>query len=487
MKTILTIIIFAITINANSQKLVKEHYDWAKTKIKREYYTDAYGKLNGSYKAYSEYGGVMKQGQCKDDGPIGKWIENYDNGKLRYIKIYDKPGTYDFQVINGKIIAYYEDGISIKYERNFKNLELDGVVKEYDENGNITKEGFYTNRIFEPTGISKILHEKEIEKQKQQEAEKQLKRIEEFKIMTQEADKALELKDYNKAMRLYKSASELIENEKYPKDKLSEITELLKQNTAFFEEYFKNQSDSLNLDKIYFSNLIPVNRVGSYPGWNVMKYGKVTYTIYDMNNCQRGFNAEKPWESVFLVEPQIDRYDDISSDWIMNCITSNKASYTPIQILVAKTFIEYNKALQEAKNKIGETKIEYNYDIEQFIFGYDKEVFRNSIASYKKSYAIAKSVVELESKCFNKKNQIEALNKNNKKKYLYKKMQVVLDDFFIYAANNEDLELQFENITRVNLFLDMVITLYSKDTKELESKLKDAETIDQIKSLILAS
>jgi len=89
MKIILTITMFALTINAYSQKLVKEHYDWAKTKIKREYYTDAYGTLNGSYKAYSEYGGIMKQGQCKDDGPIGKWIENYENGKLHYIKIYD--------------------------------------------------------------------------------------------------------------------------------------------------------------------------------------------------------------------------------------------------------------------------------------------------------------------------------------------------------------------------------------------------------------
>ena len=104
MKIFFTIVIVALSINAYSQKLVKEYYDWGKTKIKREYYTDAYGTLNGSYKAYSEYGGIMKQGQCKDDGPIGKWIENYDNGKLHYIKIYDTPGTYDFQVKDGKII-----------------------------------------------------------------------------------------------------------------------------------------------------------------------------------------------------------------------------------------------------------------------------------------------------------------------------------------------------------------------------------------------
>jgi antitoxin component YwqK of YwqJK toxin-antitoxin module len=106
MKKLFTIAILALTFNAYSQKLQREYYDWAKTKIKREYYTDSYGKLNGSYKAYSEYGGILKQGQCKDDGPIGKWIENYDDGKLRFVKYYDIPGTFNFQVIDGKIISY---------------------------------------------------------------------------------------------------------------------------------------------------------------------------------------------------------------------------------------------------------------------------------------------------------------------------------------------------------------------------------------------
>lgn len=165
MKKIILLLSLALSLNAYSQKLVKEYYDWAKTKIKRQYYTDAYGTLNGSYKAYSEYGGIMKQGQCKNDGPIGKWLENYDNGKLHYIKYYDTPGTYDFQVQDGKVISYYEDGKTIKYERNFKKLELDGVSKEYDEKGILIKEGKYVNGIFEPTGITKIKYEEKKEKE----------------------------------------------------------------------------------------------------------------------------------------------------------------------------------------------------------------------------------------------------------------------------------------------------------------------------------
>jgi len=487
MKKILTIAMFALTIKAYSQKLVKEHYDWAKTKIKREYYTDVYGTLNGSYKAYSEYGGIMKQGQCKDDGPIGKWIENYDNGKLHYIKIHDIPGTYDFQVKDGKIISYYEDGKTIKYERNFKNMKLDGVWKEYDEKGIITKEGKYVNGIFEPTGITKIKYDEEQEKQKQSEAEALLKKTEEYKNIIPKADMAFDAKDHKKALELYKSASDLMVNEKYPKDKISEIKEILHRNSTFFDEFYKNQYDSLKLDKVYFSNLIPVKRSDNYPypGWNVMKYGKVTNVLlYNNSNCNQDYKLDMPWESSKLYNPEIQSGDYLGSESILNCLISNKALYTPIQILVTQTFIEYVKALIAEKLKIQETKIEYNYDYNKFLYSCDKDVFLNAIKSKKNSYEMAKSLVDLESKSFNKNNQIETLNKANKKKTLYKKTQIVFKDCFLFVQDNTDLQLQYENLNKINLFLDKVITLYAQDTKELETKLQDTETTEQIKTLI---
>ena len=198
MRTIFTITILTLTINVYSQKLVKTYWDYRKTKIQSEYYSDAYGTKNGAYKGYSEYGGILLQGSYKDDAPIGKWTENYLDGKLHFIKIYTSPGYTNFDVNDGKIISYYEDGKTIKYERNFKNHELDGDCKEYDETGKIIKEGIYVNGVFEKTGISKKLYEEEQEKQKQLEAEMLLKKTDEYKKIIPAADKAYDAKDlYN--------------------------------------------------------------------------------------------------------------------------------------------------------------------------------------------------------------------------------------------------------------------------------------------------
>jgi hypothetical protein len=41
------------------------------------------------------------------------------------------------------------------------------------------------------------------------------------------------------------------------------------------------------------------------------------------------------------------------------------------------------------------------------------------------------------------------------------------------------------NIRELNLFLDKVIDVYSQDTKELEKQLKNAATVESIKSIIL--
>ena len=150
MKKIFTIAILVLSVNAFSQKLVKTYWDYSKTKLQSAYYTDSYGTKNGLFKGYSEYGGILMQGVFKDGFPIGKWIENYENGKLHLVKFYTSPGYNDLNVKDGKIISYYEDGKTKKYEKNFKNGDLDGDFKEYDENGNLTTEGKYVNGNFIP-------------------------------------------------------------------------------------------------------------------------------------------------------------------------------------------------------------------------------------------------------------------------------------------------------------------------------------------------
>ena len=446
-----------------------------KSKIKREYYTDAYGKLNGSYKAYSEYGGIMKQGQCKDDGPIGKWIENYDNGKLHYIKIHDTTGTYDFQVQDGKIISYYEDGITIKYERNFKKLELDGVWKEYDEKGTLIKEGKYVNGIFEPTGITKIKYDEEQEKEKQLQTTILLQKTEEYKKIIPDADNAFAAKDYDKALQLYKSAFDLKGNEKYPKDKISEIIETYHSNGKFFQEYTKAQYDSLEQDKSYFANKIALKTTKDEYDWTLVNdENGMPKKLYDDAGWTK-YNFEKPWENK-------------NWEFAKSCFDKNKGVYSPIQILITEYFFKYNNLLEKEEKSIKQTKYNFYFDnTNNSFYNYDKNTFLNNLTTGKKEYNLAKSLIDLQSKSNDKKNQIETLNNQNKKKTLFSKYQVVYKDFNTSLQNNSELQSLAENLNKLNLFLDKVLVLYSQDTKELEKQLKDAETAEQIKTIIIGN
>ena len=78
---------FAFSTSAFSQKLVKTYWDYYNTKIQSEYYTDAYGKMVGTFKGYSQYGGILMQGSYKDGAPIGKWTENYDSAFLGNVEL----------------------------------------------------------------------------------------------------------------------------------------------------------------------------------------------------------------------------------------------------------------------------------------------------------------------------------------------------------------------------------------------------------------
>lgn len=467
MKIILTITMFALTINAYSQKLVKEYYDWGKTKIKKEYYTDAYGTLNGSFKAYSEYGGIMKQGQCKNDGPIGKWIENYDNGKLHYIKIYDTPGTNDFQVKDGKIISYYEDGKTIKYERNFKNMELDGVWKEYDEKGIITKEGKYVNGVFEPTGITKIKYDEEQEKEKQRQAIILLKNVEEYKNIIPEADKAFVAKDYKKALELYKTASELMVNEKYPKDKISEILETYHTNSKFFSEYIKSQYDTLIND---FKAQKADFKIKS-----VKEYNKYTYAYDDKRPKEASYNCN-------CVEPWNEQYANNA----LKCFEINKEFYEPYQRAITEAFFKYDEALSKEETNVKRSGGSFYFEnTNNQFYTYDKTTFLNNLKVAKDNFEFSKSVKTNYLKAVENKVNITNLNEQNKKKTLLKKYLIVYDDLISKINAYPGLTETISLLKSLNSISDKVVGLYSQETKDMEKNLKDAETSEQIQAIIL--
>lgn len=460
MKITLAITMFVLSVNAYSQKQVREYYDWAKTKIKREYYTDRYGTLNGSYKAYSEYGGILKQGQCKDDGPIGKWIENYDNGKLHYIKIYDTKGTYDFQVINGKIISYYEDGKTIKYERNFKNMEIDGVWKEYDEKGVIAKEGRYVNGVFEPTGITKIkydeLHEKEKERQ-----------TIEYKNILPEADKAFVAKDYKKALKLFKSASELMISEKYPKDKISEILETYHTNSKFFSEYIKVQYDSLMSD---FKEQKADFKIKS-----IKEYNKYTYKYDEKKPQSISYNCD-------CVNPWNEQYESDATE----CFKKNPNYYEPYQIAITQGFFKYNEALTKEENNVKRSGENFFFEnTNNQFYTYDRNTFLTNLKEAKSNYELGKSVGVLYKSAIENKNQITTLNDQNKKKTLLKKYLIVYEDLIVKYNAYTSLTETIKVLNTLSTLSDKVINYYSQDTKELESKLKEVETSAQIQAILL--
>ncbi|MFN4853711.1 MAG: toxin-antitoxin system YwqK family antitoxin [Bacteroidota bacterium] len=461
-----TITMIALTINAYSQKPVREYYDWARTKIKREYYADAYGRLNGPYKAFSEYGGIMKQGQCKDDGPIGKWIENYDDGKLHYVKFYDTPGTYDFKVKNGKIISYYEDGKTLKYERNFKNFELDGIWKEYNENGMIMNEGKYVEGRFEPTGITKIKDEEEQEKEKQRQALIAVKNAEDYKKIIPDADNAYAAKDLKKALEFYKSASELMKNEKYPKEKIAEILEMYHTNSKFFSEYIKGQYDTLitdfNAQKIDF-------KIKS-----IKEYNKYTYSYEDKRPTEECYGCDcfEPWNQKY-------------ADKALKCFEINKEFYESYQRAITESFFNYDEALtKEEKNVKNSGGSFYFENTNHQFYTYDKYAFLANLKECKTNYETAKSVKVLYSTAIDKKNQITTLNDQNKKKTLLKKYLMVYEDLITkYNAYTTLTETIKVLNTLINLS-NKVIALYEQDTKEMESKLKEVKTSEQILDVI---
>jgi hypothetical protein len=414
----------------------------------------------------------MKQGQCKNDGPIGKWIENYNNGKLQYIKIYDTPGTYDFQVKDGKIISYYDDGKTIKYERNFKNMELDGVWKEYDEKGIVIKEGKYVNGIFEPTGITKIKYDEEQEKEKQRQAIILLKNAEEYKKIIPEADRAFFAKDYLNALKLYTSASELMGTDKYSEDKISELIDTCLLNRDYLNDYWQSQYDSIKNEFIKQTNEYKLVVVKLQPGQSFSPQYEYNYDKMRDKPCWKVYDL------------------NYEQNWVMaqKCFNDYRSFYEPFQITFVEGSLKYWAALKSEENKVKKSSYDYKYKVRntnyQF-YNYDKNTFLTNLQEAKSNYELGKTVRVLYSSAIQKKNQITTLNDQNKKKTLLKKYLIVYEDLIAKYNAYTSLTETIKVLNTLSTLSDKVITSYSQDTKELESKLKEVETSDQIQAILL--
>ena len=463
MKIILTITMFALSINAFSQKLNKIYYDYSKTKLQAEYYTDAYGKMVGTFKGYSEYGGILLQGSYQDGAPIGKWIENYPDGKLHFIKIYDSPGIR-LEVNNGKIIEYYANGS--RSEKNYKNQELDGDYKFYDENGKLLRVGKYVNGVLILSEESQRIYDEEQEKLKKQQKEVEAanlkKNTEEYNKHMLIAGEAWDKKDYLKALTWYESASKLLENEKDAKGAISYIINTFVANSKFFVDYYKN--DTVLSD---FKILKADFKIKS-----VQEYNKSTY-VYDVKNPTPSnyCNCLKPWDA--------EQYMVVSA---LNCFEINKEFYEPYQIAITEAFFKYKEALDQEGENYRNTKVRWEF---KDLYTYEQDTFLKNLKVVKKNFELSKSVKTNFLKALENKNNITNLNEQNKKKTLLKKYLIVYEELISKINAYPGLTETISLLKSLNTFSDKVVGLYSQETKDIEKKLKDTETSDQIQAIIL--
>ena len=164
----------------------------------------------------------------------------------------------------------------------------------------------------------------------------------------------------------------------------------------------------------------------------------------------------------------------------------NKEFYEPYQIVIINSFFKFDKLLGEEEKAVKKSSInnfEFNNTRHSF-YTYDKSVFLKNIDDAKKEYNKAKSIMKLALEFEDKIRKIENLNKENKKKSLFNKYTIVLNDFQTKYNNSLSIDEHNNVLNEANMFLDKVIALYSTDTKSIENQLKSAETVEQIKSII---
>jgi len=252
------------------------------------------------------------------------------------------------------------------------------------------------------------------------------------------------------------------------------LVETYNKNSDFYSKYIKSQYDSLFADFNIIKQYFKIKSIKKKDP-NTYKYeDMVPERYYDGRySC----DCKNPWNE-----------DDYTAIKTSECFKLNKGFYEPYQIAITEYWNKFNEALDKEKNSVTKSPRSFKFykiDIQSFFYAYDKGTFISNISKAKKNYEKAKSMWTLAVEFEDKAKQIEILNSQNKKKTLFNKYSLVLQEnqskYNLYPGLDECVNILNESI----LFLDKVISLYSIETKDLEKQLKDAETTEQIKSIIL--
>lgn len=258
------------------------------------------------------------------------------------------------------------------------------------------------------------------------------------------------------------------------KPQISNLIEIYKTNDKFLQDYLKAQHDSLELDLSYFGEKIPLKTNTDNNGWtSIIDDNGLPVTLFDGGPYGIHFNFEKPWENKNWYQAQ-------------KCFDDNKGIYSNTQIAITEQYFKYYDFLEAEEAIVKKTNYFFTYNnIDNYFYTYNKDTFLSDLSINKKDYNLSKSFIDLEIKSQKKKNQIETLNNLNKKKILFSKYQVVIKEFNSKLHSNSDIQSSLDTFNKLDSFLDQVINLYNQDSTELEKKLKDSETTEQILSVIL--
>lgn len=250
--------------------------------------------------------------------------------------------------------------------------------------------------------------------------------------------------------------------------KVEALIESYHANGEFFQQYIKSQYDSLLTD---FKSTKQNFKIKT-----VTEYNQYSYKYEEKKPQSISYNCDciKPWDEQYVSNAT-------------ECFKKNPNYYEPYHKAITEYFFKVNKVLDDEESAVKRSSInnfEFNKTRHSF-YTYDKNVFIKNINAAKDEYRKAKSMMNLALKFDENIKQIELLNNENKKKTLFNKHTLVINEFKTKYNSYTSLDESIITLNEANSFLEKVISLFSTDTKEIEKQLKGAESVEQIKSIIL--
>lgn len=116
---------------------ISNAYVFKKGLLLAEGIIDASGLKQGFWKEYYPNGIIKSQGHYKDNLRVGSWEFYYPDGAIEQKGSYDNKGRPE-----NRWIWFYNNGEVLR-EENYRHGKLDGLVTEYDPEGNIIAQGEY--------------------------------------------------------------------------------------------------------------------------------------------------------------------------------------------------------------------------------------------------------------------------------------------------------------------------------------------------------